>query len=217
MHYLHHHRQPSGRAPAQAIVEFALASTLIFFLLSAAIDLGLIFFTLQGLRTAAQEGATFGSYPVAVYRNGSTDVYDPANASGLSFNRVDLNYPEIIQRIYGSSGDGTTSGFADLHDLNNNDQDDMTENLYQNYSSANSFIRIENISSSSPPEPDQSYSACRGNVGGVGLQDGGRNCYIRVTVSYNYRLFFPFAPVLADTIRLRTSAVVPIRSSFYTS
>ena len=41
----------------QALVEFALAATLIFFLLAAAVDLGLIFFTIQGLHNAAQDGA----------------------------------------------------------------------------------------------------------------------------------------------------------------
>ncbi|MGB9633580.1 MAG: TadE/TadG family type IV pilus assembly protein, partial [Chloroflexaceae bacterium] len=43
-----HRRQP--RARGQALVELVLASTLLFFLLAAAVDLGLIFFTLQGLR-----------------------------------------------------------------------------------------------------------------------------------------------------------------------
>ena len=45
----------------QALVEFALAATLIFFLLAAAVDLGLIFFSLQGIHNAAQEGAAYGS------------------------------------------------------------------------------------------------------------------------------------------------------------
>ena len=35
----------------QALVEFALAATLIFFLLAAAVDLGLIFFSLRAYTT----------------------------------------------------------------------------------------------------------------------------------------------------------------------
>lgn len=38
------------RTRGQALVEFTLAATLIFTLLSAAVDLGLIFFTMQTLR-----------------------------------------------------------------------------------------------------------------------------------------------------------------------
>jgi hypothetical protein len=46
---------------AQALVEFALASTLILLLLAAAVDLGLVFINLQGITNAAQEGAQYGS------------------------------------------------------------------------------------------------------------------------------------------------------------
>lgn len=216
-----HTTQSVGRAPAQAIVEFALASTLIFFLLAAAVDLGLIYFTMQGLRTAAQEGATFGSYPVPVYRSGGNDVYAPANPSGLTFNRIDLHYPEIVNRVYGSGGN-RNSGFANLHDLNNNGQDDMAENLHpttaSGASAADAWIRIENLfSNSGPPPAGQSPRACRGNVRGVELQNGGRNCYIRVTVSYNYRFLFPLAPAFGDTVRLSASHLMPVRSPFFTN
>jgi hypothetical protein len=49
------------RATGQALVEFALAGVIIFLLFSAAVDLGMIFYTLQGLNNAAQEGAFYGS------------------------------------------------------------------------------------------------------------------------------------------------------------
>ncbi len=80
-----------NRTKGQALVEFALASTLIFFLLAAAVDLGLMFFTMQGLRNAAQEGAFFGSFPV-VYG----DVPD----------RIWINEKEIRARVRNESGSG---------------------------------------------------------------------------------------------------------------
>lgn len=49
------------RESGQALVELALAATLIFLLFSATVDLGMIFYTLQGLNNAAQEGAFYGS------------------------------------------------------------------------------------------------------------------------------------------------------------
>src|SRR6266496_4740467 len=50
-----------NKSRGQALVEFALAATLIFFLLAAAVDLGFMFFAVQGLHNAAQEGGTYGS------------------------------------------------------------------------------------------------------------------------------------------------------------
>jgi Flp pilus assembly protein TadG len=49
------------RQRGQAIVEFALSVTLIFFMLSAAVDLGLAFFAYQGIVSAAQEGVSYGA------------------------------------------------------------------------------------------------------------------------------------------------------------
>ncbi|MFV9503188.1 MAG: TadE family protein [Oscillochloridaceae bacterium umkhey_bin13] len=212
-----HMRPRRRRAPAQALVEFALASTLIFFLLAAAVDLGLIYFTLQGLSAAAQEGATFGSYPVSVYTSGGRDVFNPSNPAGMTFKKIDLNYPEIINRVYSSGGTGRPSGFANFRDLNNNGQDDLTENLHSDYSTANAWIRIESLySRSGVPQPGQTVPPCPGDRRGLGMQDGGRDCYIRVTVSYNYRFLFPLVPAFANTVRLRSSQIMPVRSTFYT-
>lgn len=55
-------RKGSARlSRGQSLVEFALAATVLIFLLVATIDFGLAFFSWITLRDAAQEGATFGS------------------------------------------------------------------------------------------------------------------------------------------------------------
>jgi hypothetical protein len=190
------------RAGAQAIVEFALASTLIFFLLAAVVDLGLIYFTLQALRVAAQEGATYGSYPKAEM-NGSEVV------------RVNLDFPEIVNRVYGAAGSQRGS-FANLRDLNSNGLDDLNvDRLHDNMSTdPEAYIYVENLKGFNP----QTLSpACRGDTRGVDLQNGGAGCWIRVTVRYNYKFTFPLAPAFADTVRLQASHLMPIRSSFYTA
>lgn len=110
------------KSTGQALVEFTLAATLIFFLVSAAVDLGLIFFSVQALRAAAQEGATFGSYPIQI-------------TSGGSVQHVTINYRETIARIRAAAGNTNPSGFprsqgiVNLYDLNNNDVDDAAENV----------------------------------------------------------------------------------------
>jgi Flp pilus assembly protein TadG len=54
-------KQLKGPTKGQSLVEFALAATLMIFLLLATIDFGLAFFSWIALRDAAQEGATYGS------------------------------------------------------------------------------------------------------------------------------------------------------------
>src|SRR5437763_3355731 len=87
----------------QALVEFALAATLIFFLLAAAVDLGLMFFVIQGLHNAAQEGGTYGSRWL----------------TGLGYTVRVLNENEIRDRVRHESGSSGGIGFVNLLDLNN--------------------------------------------------------------------------------------------------
>ncbi len=88
--------------PGQALVEFVIASTLILLLLAAAVDIGLLFFNMQGLTTAAQEGATYGSRYLIVQSNGV----------------VELDYDTIRARVRQEAG--TTGGinFVNMYDLN---------------------------------------------------------------------------------------------------
>src|SRR5215212_11190571 len=106
------------RTQGQALVEFALAATLIFFLLAAAVDVGLIFFSLQGMHNAAQEGAAYGS-------RWGVDIDTNSGA-------VILNTAAIIARVRGESGAKGGNGFINLYDLNANAIDDRTEYGYDN-------------------------------------------------------------------------------------
>ncbi|WP_240695793.1 TadE family protein [Candidatus Chloroploca sp. Khr17] len=197
-----HHPKQWG----QAVVEFALASTMIFFLLAAVVDLGLIYFTLQALRVAAQEGAVYGSYPHAVK---DTD----GNITELV-----IPYAEIANRVYWAAGD-QGNGFANLRDLDGNGVNDDVQSpkLYDQDSVAtdpNGYIYVENLSGF---DTNDLQPSCVGDERGRGLQAGGSGCWIRVTVRYEYRFFFPFAPVFGNTVRLQASHLMPMRSQYYTT
>jgi len=194
-----HRRQP--RARGQALVELVLASTLLFFLLAAAVDLGLIFFTLQGMRVAAQEGATFGSYPVQIMQNGQLQ-------------RVDLNYAEIVRRVRGAGG-AQSRGFANLRDLDNNgvwDENETGRAVHTDWANSDAYIRIELLRGSNPN--NLGTTPCRTDVRGVDMQAGGRNCWVRVTVRTDYQFMFPLAPAFGNSVRLQAVSVMPIRSSY---
>lgn len=196
-----HQRRRQPRARGQALVELALAGTLLFLLLAAAVDLGLIFFTLQGMRVAAQEGATFGSYPVQVLQNGQLQ-------------RVDLNYAEIVRRVRNAGGNQTT-GFANLRDLDNNGVFDELETdraVHTNWASSNAYIQVELLKGLNP---SNLTPTCATDRRGVDMQAGGIGCWVRVTVRSDYRFLFPLAPSFGNTARLQTSAIMPIRSSYY--
>lgn len=184
------------KTKGQALVEFALAATLIFMLLAAAIDLGLMFFAFQTVRTAAQEGATFGSYP---------------EEQGSS---VDLRYNDIRDRVRFASGE-RGQGFANLRDLNNNAVDDAGEAAVINPKSPNSHVYVELLGGTDPNS--LAAGACATNVRGAGMQNGGRNCWIRVTVRYTYRFIFPLAPAFGANVTLRASDTIKVRSNFYTT
>ncbi|ABY37081.1 MAG: pilus assembly protein TadE [Chloroflexus sp.] len=185
----------------QAIVEFALSATVIFLLLAAAVDLGLIFFTLQALRAAAQEGATYGSYPVVV-----------TNSSG-QVTAVTLNYTEIFRRIR-TAGGTQPMGVANLLDLNGDGVDDANQTAVFNASNPtnpNGFVIIENPKGANPANLS---GTCATTTPRVDMRNAGQNCWIRVTIRYRYRLFFPFAPAFGQEIILRVTHTMPIRSQF---
>jgi hypothetical protein len=191
-----------SRTPAQALVEFALAATTIFFLLAAVVDLGLIYFTMQALRVAAQEGAAYGSYPRVVM-------------NGNRIQDVTIDYSEVVYRVYGAGGE-QGGGFANLRDLNNNGQDDLNvDRLHDNMATdPDAYIYIENLAGFNPNSLSPS---CRGDLPGQQLQNGGRGCWIRVTVRYEYRFLFPMAPAFGDTVRLQASHLTPMRSTIFTT
>jgi Flp pilus assembly protein TadG len=195
-------RRRTPRKKGQALVEFTLASTLIFMLLSATVDIGLMFFTLQALRTAAQEGATFGSY---------TQV----TTSGGSITGVNYRYEDIYERVRTSAGAPRSNGIVNFFDLNNNGVPDASErNAIFNASdpaNPNGFVIIENLQGvpgSWAPTP------CETNRAGEGLMANLPNCYLRVTVRYNYDVFFPLMPAFGDTVTLQARFTIKARNSF---
>lgn len=183
------------RRRGQAIVEFALSATLIFFLLAAAIDLGMIFFAVQGLRNAAQEGATYGSRWL---------VFDGAGRRVLDTNT-------IRDKVRTESGTGNRMGFVNLLDLNGNNVDDENESNV-----IASYIDVKMLSDS--PDYDgnplnngtaPNYSPCV-NAATAGAGE----CYAYVKVTTDHKLIFPLSPVFTDTVKITSSFLVPIRDSY---
>ena len=181
------------RTKGQALVEFALAGTLIFFMLAAVVDLGLIFFSLQAIHNAAQEGATYGSR----WLNGTT-----------------LDEPGIRDRVRHEAGNQGI-GFANLLDLNSNGKDDVVFNEQSNGQPLiDDYIQIAaltDVNGNGNPLDDgaaPNYTPCP-NVSSSDLP-----CYIRVVVSNDYNMAFPLAPAFGDKIRLTSSYVMPMRSGF---
>ncbi|MEI8306738.1 MAG: TadE/TadG family type IV pilus assembly protein [Chloroflexales bacterium] len=205
-----HHR--TTRSSGQALVEFALAATLILTLLSATVDLGLIFFTVQGLTAAAQEGATFGSHPVMVM-------------NGTAIQSVDVDYAEIVNRVRYSGGP-KPAGFANLLDLNNDgvldDAASAVSGVISTPKLPSSYIYIQLLKYPNDILVDPTTGAditpgvCDTTTAGTNgdMRNAGKFCYVRVTVKYNYNFIFPFAPVFGGKIQLKSSFMIHIRSSF---
>lgn len=189
------------RRAGQAIVEFALTATLIFFLLCAAIDLGLIFFAVQGLHNAAQEGGTYGSRWLVTDGSGK---------------RV-LNAKVIKDKVRLESGNQGGIGFVNLLDLNGDGIDDKDQSSSDYQSGVLSkYITVQMLSDSPDFDGDPlnngtapDYSPCE-NAATAG--PGG--CYAYVVVRANHNLVFPLSPVFTDTIQLKSSFTVPIRDSY---
>jgi len=184
-----------SRSKGQALVEFALTATLIFFLLAATVDLGLIFFTIQGLHNAAQEGATYGSRWLKFDANGVAN----------------LDYATIRDHVRHEAGD-RGSGFANLLDLNNNGIDDLAEDG-ANIGAATgtslfpTYIKIESLLDvNRNGDPLDDNTPCP-NVANKIL-----GCFLHIQVSSDYNLLFPFAPAFANQQHLTSSYVIPMRS-----
>lgn len=183
------------RAQGQALVEFALAATLIFFLLAAVVDIGLIMFALQGLHNAAQEGATYGSRWL---------MYDAQN-------RRVLNVPVIQQHVRFESGDTGGVGFVNLLDLNGDGtKDDLQAGVI------NSQITVEMLADPSldgDPTWDYENNVAENKVCADASTATTELCYVRVTVRSVHNMLFPFAPAFSRSVPLRSSYIMPVRDS----
>ena len=187
--------QRHKRTQGQALVEFALAATLIFFLLAAAVDVGLIFFSLQGLHNAAQEGATYGSR-WAVQLDASNNI------------AIDTN--GIIDRVRGESGAKGGNGFINLYDLDGNGVDDRTQNGYVEPNITIEFL--QDPTSDGDPTRNVTTGAAENTL----CPDPSTTvltCYIRVTVRSIHKMLFPFAPAFAQNVPLKSAFIMPLRSS----
>lgn len=194
-------RRRHRRSTGQALVEFTLAASLIFFLVAAAVDLGLMFFSFQALRTAAQEGATFGSYPIAVTAN-------------KQVTEVRIDYARTIDRIRTAAGN-PSRGIVDLHDLNNNGLDDKDEGIVPKTAPTGPVttgpIQISNPYGS---DPNDLSRECRTTTPLREMRNAGDNCWIRIRLTYDYQFFFPLAPAFLPKVPLTVTYTLPIRSQF---
>ncbi len=186
-----HHLDAAG----QALVEFALAATLIFFLLSAAVDLGFVFFSLQGLNNAAQEGARYGARWLFTEANGSETERS-------------LQDWEIRNRVRFESGNGGGVNGVNLHDLDNDgvidhdgDGDGVPDRLARGDSHAmlETYIQVELLGDTDlQPETDLTPDPDCLNQSGVVRYP----CYVRVAVQYDYDMFFGALPGIGGDIEL---------------
>lgn len=186
-----------SKAQAQAMVEFALAATLIFFLLAAAIDLGFLFFTKQGLTSAAQEGAMYGSNKLKSVSGGGRE----------------LDIATIQSRVRYESGDNGGNGISNLLDLNSNGKDDVKQESGVIDSTGKAgYIKVVSLADS--------------NVNGDPTDDGGAlcadpskstvPCYVYVSVTKVHKMFFPLSPSFDNSVNVTSSYYLLIRDSFRT-
>ena len=192
----------------QALVEFALAATLIFFLLAAAVDLGFMFFAVQGLHNAAQEGGTYGSRWLV--SNANTGL------RGLDVNTIRDN-------VRHESGTRGGIGFVNLLDLNNDGVLDVNPDgpisactaakcqvnpATGNYV-VNDYIKVYMLSDANAngdPLDDgsaPSYTACTDSTSSL--------CYVYVSVAFDYRLVFPLSPSFTRQRTLTSSFTMRLR------
>ena len=199
------------KTKGQALVEFALAATLIFFLLAAAVDLGLMFFAIQGLHNASQEGGTYGSRWLT-------------GTSGARTLRVTV----IQDRVRHESGSRGGIGFVNLLDLNNDGipdvkPDSSTANCGQggvvcqiNPATGNLVVNdyiqvtmIDDVNQNGDPTDDgvaPTYTLC--------TNSSSITCYILVSTAFDYKLSFPLSPSFTRQRQLRSSFVMRLRDSF---
>lgn len=171
------------KRPGQAIVELALSITLIYLLLSAAIDFGLAYFVYQGLSGAAQEGAQFAALK-------------PMNGTAS-------NLGEVQQRARTEGGlTGNRRGFVNLFDLNTNRIDDLNEGVVG--PSAQSYITMRVVQNPDVVATGMNVP-CSVTAPSVGY------CDAIVTIKYDYRPQFAFAATFgANRVTLTATRRSPI-------
>lgn len=108
----HHHSSLPGSEKGQSLVELAVSLVILLYLLSGAVEFGIIFFQFVQLRDAAQEGALYGSI------NPPTSAGDTAKinaivtrAKSASSSPIDLiNDPNVTVTVTVPDGKYCESG-----------------------------------------------------------------------------------------------------------
>lgn len=195
--------QRYSRAQAQALVEFALSATLIFFLLAAAVDLGLLFFTQQAITNAAQEGASYGSRWLI-------DATDPTDATKKV--RV-LNVAEIQRRVRFESGTNGGNGIQRLTDLNADGVDDGTQSTIVDPTGKTGYIQVKAVQDTNTDgDPTNDNGTLCANPASSTY-----SCYAVVTVKKVYKMFFPLSPAFGKQFQLTSTYYLLIRDSYQVS
>ncbi|MCU0486390.1 MAG: pilus assembly protein, partial [Anaerolineales bacterium] len=89
----------------QGLVEFALAITLLLFMLAGTIDLGRAFFTYMAMRDAAQEGASFAIINAmngtAIEQRAKTTTTPAGGFSGALAVNLNIDEVEVLTQVTG--------------------------------------------------------------------------------------------------------------------
>lgn len=194
------------RKTGQALVEFIIAASLLTLLLAASLDIGMIFFTIQALHNAAQEGASYGSlmnYEDTDNKDGDGQTFKDIFCSKPSTEcTFDTSDPDDLGNLYEDFQDdvrfratyeaGKTGGvgFSSLHDLDSNDIADDNN------------VRREYVDVWVADGPKRSAKECD--------PDLGTQCYIHVVVRARYKIFFPLAPIAKEYLTLESHYSMPL-------
>lgn len=203
----------STKKPAQALVELALSITFIFFLLAAAVDLGLMYKAYQTLENATAEAS---SYLAKTPITGSCGT-----ATGQTcLNTLKGNADAVaIGRLRFEDNETHLSAVGSLRDLNGNGLDDQGGDGWTTEAAfaSNDYIHINemdgswivshgttlpNFTSYTPSQQCQNREVSDPNL---------LSCYIVVRARIVYHPFFALAPLIGgSTVNIRAYAVKPI-------
>jgi hypothetical protein len=190
------------RRAGQALVEMALAMTLLTFLLSAAVDLGLAYKTHQMLINASAEASSYLSQQPIIPCNGCSVSTMKASAD----TQARANFRQEV-------GAGSTGvKIARLADLNDNGVDDISEGL-----DLSQWIRIDPADAGQfdPSNPGsfniKSFKAStqQNCIDRRPLYSGGQ-CFIVVRARIIYKPLFALAPFINGQMTISAYAIKPI-------
>lgn len=207
----------------QALVEFAIAGTLIFTLLAASIDLGMIFFIKQGMDNAVQEGALYGSTNYLNFFDNEDD-YDSFEEQMAAFRQ------SVRTRTSYESGERGGIGFINLRDLDANgirddskpctvDDEPDFENCQGGVSDSRDWeelIFVDIVKKQSCENSTTAQCSCADDSDNDGKIDGLKSgCYVKVHIESKYNILFPLAPAFKEYVWIGADYVIPFNESGY--